>query len=63
MVLLMMFSLKPWSRGLALALPLAVLLTACDKSDKPVTPPAAPHTTYTQASWEALPAVSEADLQ
>ncbi|NVL46995.1 transglycosylase, partial [Pseudomonas syringae pv. actinidiae] len=52
MVLLMMFSLKPWSRGLALALPLAVLLTACDKSDKPVTPPAAPHTTYTQASWE-----------
>lgn len=63
LVLLMMFSLKPWSRGLALALPLAVLLTACDKSDKPVTPPAAPHTTYTQASWEALPAVSEADLQ
>lgn len=59
----MMLSFKPWFRGLALALPLAALLTACDKSDKPVTPPAPPHTTYSQAGWDALPAVSDADLQ
>ncbi|MDF7795281.1 murein transglycosylase A [Pseudomonas syringae] len=62
----MMLSFKPWLRGLALVLPLAALLTACDKSDKsdkPVTPSAPPHTTYSQAGWDALPAVSDADLQ
>ncbi|WP_024694430.1 MltA domain-containing protein [Pseudomonas syringae] len=59
----MTFSFKPWHRRLALVLPLAAMLAACDTSDKPVTPPKPPHTTYTQASWEALPAVSDADLQ
>ena len=53
-------------RHLALTLPLAVLLAACDGSDKagtPPAPPAAPHTTYTQADWNDLPAVSDSDLQ
>ncbi|WP_163008001.1 murein transglycosylase A [Pseudomonas syringae] len=59
----MTFSFKPWHRRLALVLPLAVMLAACDKSDKPTTAPKAPHTTYAQAGWEALPAVSDADLQ
>ncbi|SHN26379.1 membrane-bound lytic murein transglycosylase A [Pseudomonas asturiensis] len=59
----MTFSFKPWHRRLALVLPLAAMLAACDTSDKPVTPPKPPHTTYTQASWEALPTVSDADLQ
>lgn len=59
----MMPSFKSWTRGLALALPVAVLLTACDGSKKPEAPKAPPHTTYTQASWDALPAVSDADLQ
>ncbi|WP_156088942.1 murein transglycosylase A [Pseudomonas viridiflava] len=59
----MTFSFKPWHRRLALVLPLAVMLAACDKSDKPTTAPKPPHTTYAQASWEALPAVSDADLQ
>ncbi|MCD5995618.1 murein transglycosylase A [Pseudomonas californiensis] len=59
----MMSSSNTWLLRLALTVPLAALLTACDVTDKPVTPPKTPHTTYTQASWEALPAVSEADLQ
>ncbi|TKJ63478.1 murein transglycosylase A [Pseudomonas viridiflava] len=59
----MTFSFKPWHRRLALVLPLAVMLAACDKSDKPTTAPKPPHTTYAQAGWEALPAVSDADLQ
>ncbi|MEE4680349.1 MltA domain-containing protein [Pseudomonas alliivorans] len=59
----MTFSFKPWHRRLALVLPLAAMLVACDKSDKPATAPKTPHTTYAQASWEVLPAVSDADLQ
>ncbi|WP_434682209.1 MltA domain-containing protein (plasmid) [Pseudomonas sp. R1-18] len=59
----MMFTFTTWSRSLALALPLAMLLTACDVSDKPATPPTPPHTTYTQAGWDALPAVSDSDMQ
>jgi len=58
-----MSSSNTWLLRLALTVPLAALLTACDVTDKPVTPPKTPHTTYTQASWGALPAVSEADLQ
>lgn len=62
----MMSLSKPWLTSLALTLPLAVLLSACDQSDqsaKPTVPAAPPHTTYTQATWDALPAVSESDLQ
>lgn len=59
----MMSSFKPWARALALALPTTLLLTACDVSDKPQPSKAPPHTTYTQADWNALPAVSDTDLQ
>lgn len=53
-----------WRQTLVAAL--AVLLAACDNTDKPAEPqkPAEPpHTTYRQASWDELPAVSDADLQ
>ncbi len=59
----MTFSFKPWHRRLALVLPLAAMLVACDKTDKPATPTKPPHTTYAQADWNALPAVSDEDLQ
>ncbi|WP_147478315.1 murein transglycosylase A [Pseudomonas viridiflava] len=59
----MTFSFKPWHRRLALVLPLAAMLVACDKTDKPATPAKPPHTTYAQADWNALPAVSDEDLQ
>ena len=63
----MTLSLKQWRKGIALAVPFAVLLAACDSGDKqpapPPEPPAPPHTTYTPATWDALPAVSDADLQ
>ncbi|MCF5706872.1 transglycosylase [Pseudomonas syringae] len=59
----MTFSFKPWHRRLVLVLPLAAMLVACDKTDKPATPAKPPHTTYAQADWNALPAVSDEDLQ
>ncbi|CAM3312476.1 transglycosylase [Pseudomonas floridensis] len=59
----MTISFKPWQRRLTLALPLLAMLAACDKSDKPAPAPKPPHTTYVQADWDALPAVSDADLQ
>ena len=55
-------TLKPWSRRLAWALPMIALLAGCDtgkhEKDKP-------HAiaTYVSAPWEALPAVSDTDLQ
>ena len=55
-----------WRNGLAWAA-LAVLLSACDNSENTPTPtpptPAPPHTTYTQAGWDVLPAVTDSDLQ
>jgi len=55
-----------WRNGLAWAA-LAVFLSACDNSEKTPTPtpptPAPPHTTYTQAGWDVLPAVTDSDLQ
>jgi len=63
----MTLSFKHWRTGLALAVPFALLLAGCDNSDKtptpPPEPPAPPHTTYTPASWDALPAVADSDLQ
>ena len=60
----MNLSFKHWGKALAWAMPLTLLLAGCDSADKTPAPPAeAPHTTYTQADWNALPAVSEADLQ
>ena len=60
----MTLSFKHWRNGLALAVPFAVLLVGCDSSDKtPAPPPAPPHTTYTPANWDALPAVADSDLQ
>jgi membrane-bound lytic murein transglycosylase A len=62
----MTLSFKHWCKGLALAVPFAVLLVGCDNSDKapvpPPEPPAQPHTTYTPASWGDLPAVTDSDL-
>ena len=62
----MNFFFKQWRKGLAWAVPLAVFLTACDNTSKlpaPPVAPAPPHTTYSPASWDALPAVSDSDLQ
>jgi membrane-bound lytic murein transglycosylase A len=60
----MNLSFKHWRKALGWAMPFALLLAGCDSADKTPAPPAqAPHTTYTQADWSALPAVSEADLQ
>lgn len=56
-----------WRQTLVVAL--AVLLAACDNTDKPAqpaqppTPVEPPHTTYRQAGWDELPAVTDADLQ
>lgn len=59
--------MSPSFKVLVWALPMALLLTACDK---PATPPVAtptpavePHTTYVKAGWDALPPVADADLQ
>jgi membrane-bound lytic murein transglycosylase A len=60
---LMMLPFTSRSWGLALALPLTALLTACDGAKQPQAPKAPPHTTYTTADWKALPAVSDVDLQ
>jgi len=55
-------TLKSWSRRLAWALPMIALLAGCDtgkhEKDKP-------HAiaTYVSATWEALPVVSDNDLQ
>jgi membrane-bound lytic murein transglycosylase A len=60
----MTLSFKQWRKGLALVVPLALLLAGCDNADKtPPEPPAPPHTTYTPATWDALPAVADSDLQ
>lgn len=63
----MTLSSKQWRKGLALAVPFALFLAGCDNSEKtptpPPEPPAPPHTTYTPANWDALPAVSDSDLQ
>jgi membrane-bound lytic murein transglycosylase A len=59
----MNISFTHWRKSLAWAVPLTLLL-GCDGGDKqPAPPPAPPHTTYSQANWDALPAVSDADLQ
>ena len=65
----MNITLKPWSRRLAWALPMIVLLAGCDagkdaandahKAEEAKTHPVA---TYVNVPWETLPAVSEADL-
>ena len=61
-------TLKPWSRRLALALPMIALLAGCDAgkdTDKEVAKEEAkPHAvaTYVSAPWEALPVVSDSDL-
>lgn len=63
----MNLSFTQWRKGLAWAVPFAMLLVGCDGGDKqpapPPEPPPPPHTTYNQATWDALPAVSDADLQ
>ncbi|MFK7702710.1 murein transglycosylase A [Pseudomonas caspiana] len=63
----MNLSFTQWRKGLCWAVPLAILLAGCDGGDKqpapPPEPPPPPHTTYNQATWDALPAVSDADLQ
>lgn len=60
----MTLSFKQWRKGLALVVPFALLLAGCDNADKtPPEPPAPPHTTYTPATWDALPAVADSDLQ
>ncbi|MBN6714738.1 MltA domain-containing protein [Pseudomonas capsici] len=53
---------RQWRKGLALVAPLALLLTACDVSEKP-TKTTPPHTSYNKSTWDALPAVSDSDLQ
>lgn len=60
-------SMPPSFKALVWALPMALLLTACDKPEKTPTPAQAPavepHTTYVKAGWDALPPVADADLQ
>ncbi|MFJ4144937.1 murein transglycosylase A [Pseudomonas sp. NPDC089734] len=53
---------RQWRKGLAVVAPLAFLLTACDVSEKPAKT-TLPHTSYNAATWDALPAVSDSDLQ
>ena len=60
---------KHWSRRLVWALPMIALLAGCDAGKDADTPalkpePEKPHAvaTYVSAAWEALPAVSDADL-
>jgi len=58
----MSFTLKPWSRRLAWALPMFALLAGCDSGKNEKDQPHA-IATYVSATWEALPAVSDSDLQ
>ena len=61
----MNIALKPWSRRLAWALPMIVMLAGCDvgkdaHKDETIKPHAV--ATYVSAPWEALPAVSDSEL-
>lgn len=59
-------SFTHWRKALAWALPLAFLLSACDKPEQPApvqAPAVEPHTTYVKADWALLPPVADADLQ
>ncbi|MCB2250447.1 MltA domain-containing protein [Pseudomonas chlororaphis] len=53
---------KLWRRHLAWALPTAILLAGCNGGDIGKPPQTHAIATYTSASWEALPAVSDNDL-
>ena len=53
---------KPWRLALAWALPVMALLAGCNGGDTGK-PQEAPHTTYLKADWQALPSVSDEDLQ
>ena len=57
----------PWSRRLVWALPMIALLAGCDGGNTPAPKPEPekPHAvaTYVSATWEALPVVSDSDLQ
>lgn len=57
----MKFTVKPWSR-FAWALPMLALLAGCDAGKDTAQKPHA-IATYVSATWEALPAVSDDDLQ
>ncbi|MFO2462099.1 MltA domain-containing protein [Pseudomonas sp. 15FMM2] len=63
----MNITLNPWSRRLAWTLPMLALLAGCDGGNTPEPKPTVEKThavaTYVSTTWEALPTVSDSDLQ